>query len=160
MKTAKVVSTLCALFCIVFAGSFVYAERGAEHTIRGVVITPDGTLVPEFTVLIQRASGKPQLIERKHFKDGQFTIDGLTEATYEIHISAPSLIGARMDLDFRSQSTALDHSIIILHSFRNEARSPSAAAYTTSVKALREKIPPAAVDAYRKAVELHREGKL
>src|SRR6185436_19395801 len=51
------------------------------------------------------------------------------------------------------------YSIVVLHPYRNETRyTPSA--YTVSAKALGQKIPDAAREAYLKAVSLHGDGKL
>src|SRR5207302_3957192 len=98
--------------------------------------------------------------QRKHFKTGEFTIDGLSGDKYQLQISAPSFIPAKLDFDFKSEVRPLDHCIVILHTFRNERRLAPGAAYTVSVRALQTKVPDAARDAYRKGIELHREGKL
>src|SRR5207247_2708255 len=61
---------------------------------------------------------------------------------------------------FKSDDRPTEYSIVILHSYRNEPRSLPGIAYTVSVKALQQKIPDAARDAYLKGVDLHREGHL
>jgi tetratricopeptide (TPR) repeat protein len=111
-------------------------------------------------VVVKHIAEKPELFQRKHFKKGEFTIDGLTGDKYQLQISSPSYIPAKLDFDFKSKNPSLDHFIVILHTFRNERRLAPGAAYTVSVQRLQEKVPNAARDAYLKGVELHREGKL
>jgi len=64
------------------------ADAAAAHTVRGVVITTDGTVVPEFTITVKHAAQKPELLTRKRFKNGEFTINGLTKDKYQLRISA------------------------------------------------------------------------
>jgi tetratricopeptide (TPR) repeat protein len=104
-------------------------------------------------------SPKPELFTRKRFKHGEFVINGLSHDKYQLQISAPLFINAKLDFDFKSAAQLTEYSIVILHTFRNEARYlPSAA--TVSVKVLQEKVPDLAKDAYMKGVDLHREGHL
>jgi tetratricopeptide (TPR) repeat protein len=124
------------------------------------VITTDGTVVPEFTVTVKHVTNKPELFARKHFKDGEFTINGLSEDRYQLQISSPQYITTRLDLDFKSAVRPTEYSIVILHTYRNEPRFLPGAAQVVSVKALQQKIPDEARDAYKKGVELHRDGKL
>src|SRR5262245_16800593 len=91
------------------------AKVDPPHTLHGVVITPDGMMVPEFTVTIRPVVNHPELIRRKHFKDGEFTLAGLTRDKYKIIITAPQLVGVKLDVDFGSQPTATDYRIAILH---------------------------------------------
>src|ERR1051326_2295237 len=158
MKLTKAVLILCCLFCLQIA----YANAAAAHTVRGVVITTDGTVVPEFTITVRHATQKPELFTRKRFKNGEFTISGLTKDKYQLRITAPLYITARLDYDFKSTTRPTEYSIVILHTYRNEARLQPGAAYTVSVRTLqeKEKIPDAARDAYMKGVQLHREGSL
>jgi tetratricopeptide (TPR) repeat protein len=158
MKLTKAVLILCCLFCLQIA----YANAAPAHTVRGVVITTDGTVVPEFTITVRHATQKPELFTRKRFKNGEFTISGLTKDKYQLRITAPLYIPAKLDYDFKSLGRPTEYSIVILHTYRNEARLQPGAAYTVSVKALqeKEKIPDAARDAYMKGVQLHREGSL
>jgi tetratricopeptide (TPR) repeat protein len=123
-------------------------------------MTRDGTIVPAFTVTVRPQDDKPQLLSRKQFKNGEFTIDGLSAEKYQIQISAPLYVTTRMDVDFKTEQKPTEHCIVILHTFRNETRLTPATAYTVSVKMLDRKIPDAAQDAYNKAVDLHREGRL
>ncbi len=156
MKFMKAVSVVCALICL-SPGS---AGAASTHAVKGVVITSDGTLVPEFTVTVRPFDDKPALLPRKQFKDGEFRLDGLNGDRYRIEISAPLHITQRLEVDFRTDSKTLNHRIVILRKFRNEARLIPGTAYKVSVKALQQKIPKAAREAYLRAVELHREGKL
>jgi tetratricopeptide (TPR) repeat protein len=156
MKLTNAVLILCCLFCL----HIDRANAAEAHTVRGVVITTDGTVVPEFTITVRHAAQKPELFTRKRFKNGEFTITGLTKDKYQLRITAPLYITARLDYDFKSMIRPTEYSIVILHTYRNEARLEPGAAYKVSVKALQEKIPDAARDAYMKGVQLHREGSL
>ena len=156
MKLTKAVLLFCSIFCL----QIHWAHAAAAHTVRGVVITTDGTVVPEFTITVKHTAQKPELYTRKRFKNGQFTISGLTKDKYQLRISAPLYISARLDFDFKATARPTEYSIVILHTYRNEARLQPGAAYTVPVKALQEKIPDAARDAYMKGVQFHREGSL
>jgi tetratricopeptide (TPR) repeat protein len=158
MKLTKAVLILCCLFCL----QIDLANAAAAHTVRGVVVTTDGTVVPEFTITVRHATQKPELFTRKRFKNGEFTISGLTKDKYQLRIAAPLYITARLDYDFKSMARSTEYSIVILHTYRNEARLQPGAAYTVSVKALqeKEKIPEVAREAYMRGVQLHREGSL
>jgi tetratricopeptide (TPR) repeat protein len=160
MKTKRAVWIACFLLYLLFCFQIPSADAGPARTIRGVVITIDGTVVPEFSVVIKHVADKPELFQRKHFKSGEFLINGLTGDKYQLQISSPSYIPVKLDFDFKSKVRPLDHFIVILHTFRNERRLTPGAAYTVSLRTLQQKIPDAARDAYQKGVELHREGKL
>src|SRR5262245_10075505 len=156
MKLTKAVLILCCLFCFDIAS----ALAAAEHTVKGVVITPDGTVVPEFSVVVRHITDKPELVRRQHFKNGEFMIDRLAATKYALHISSPTFVGARLEFYFKSSPRNIDYAIVVLHPYRNEARLMPGMNYAVSVKALQQKVPDAARDAYMRAVELHREGKL
>jgi len=157
MKLTKAVLILCSIFCL----DIDRAHAAPLRTIRGVVITAEGTVVPEFTVTVRRISNKPELFPRKRYKNGEFTINGLKSDKYQIHISSPLYIPTKLDFDFKSDNWPTEYSIVILHTYRNEPRFlPGMATYTVSVKALQRKIPEAATEAYLKGVDLHREGRL
>jgi tetratricopeptide (TPR) repeat protein len=136
------------------------AQAATAHTVRGIVVTPDGTPVPEFTIIVRRESQKPELYPRKRYKNGEFTVRQLTEDKYELRISSPRYVTAKLDFDFKSNPRSTDYSIVILHPYRNEQRLLPGAADTVSVKVLQEKIPNEARNAYLKGVERHREGRL
>jgi hypothetical protein len=70
MKLTKTAFILCCLLCIV-PGRLQAAD---SYTVKGVVITPDGTVVPEFSVVVRPVTTKPELVDRRHFKHGEFTI--------------------------------------------------------------------------------------
>jgi tetratricopeptide (TPR) repeat protein len=123
-------------------------------------MTSDGTLVPAFTVTVRPITDKPQLLTRKQFKNGEFTIDGLDHARYVIQISAPLYVTTGLDFDFKTEQKPTDYSIVILHTYRNEARLIPGRAYKVSIKSLQRKVPAAAQEAYLKAVEMHRDGRL
>jgi tetratricopeptide (TPR) repeat protein len=160
MKSKKAVWIPCFLLFLLFCFQISSASAGSARSIRGVVITIDGTVVPEFSVVVKHLADKPELYQRKHFKKGEFTIEGLTGDKYQLQIASPSYIPVKLDFDFKSKNPSLDHFIVILHTFRNERRLAPGAAYTVSVQKLQQKVPDAARDAYVKGVDLHREGRL
>jgi len=105
-------------------------------------------------------STKPELYPRKHYKNGEFTVNGLKNDKYQLRISSPLYITTRLDIDFKSDDRPTEYSIVILHSYRNEPRFLPGIANVVSVKALQQKIPDGARDAYLRGVDLHREGHL
>ena len=111
MKRANALLIFCAFFLLDIRA----ARADTAHTLRGVVITPDGMMVPEFTVTIRPVVDHPELIRRKHFKQGEFTLPGLTREKYKILITAPQLVGVKLDVDFGTQPTVTDYRIAILH---------------------------------------------
>jgi tetratricopeptide (TPR) repeat protein len=157
MKPANAFLIFCA-FLLLDIGA---AKADAAHTLRGVVITPDGMMVPEFTVTVRPIVDHPELIRRKHFKDGEFTLKGLTRDKYKILITAPELVGVKLDVDFGTQPTVTDYRIAILHHPRS-GPNPMAdePGYAISPKAMQQKIPDAARDAYERGIDLHRGGFL
>jgi tetratricopeptide (TPR) repeat protein len=156
MKLTKAV----LIFSFVFGLQVEWSKAATAHTVRGVVVTSDGTAVPEFTITVRHVSQKPELFTRKRYKNGQFTISGLRGDKYQLQISSPLYITSKLDFDFKTDPRPTDYSIVILHTYRNEPRFVPGAMYSVSVKALQEKIPDTARDAYVKGVELHREGHL
>ncbi len=156
MKLTKAAALSILLFCFFT----ITAHAGTRHTVKGLVITKDGTVVPQFTITIKHLGSKPELLPRKHFKNGEFIIDGLTEDRYNLIISAPLYIRTKLEYDFKSDRRATDYSIVILHTYRNETRLLPNHTFTVSLKALQEKVPDAARDAYLRAVEFHRDGQL
>jgi tetratricopeptide (TPR) repeat protein len=116
-------------------------------------------VVPEFSVVVRHVSDKPELFRRKHFKNGEFAISNLNSGKYQIIISSSQFITTKTITELKPE-TPTDYSLIVLHPYRNEARLTPGAAYTVSAKTLQQKIPDAARDAYLRAVELHRDGKL
>jgi len=136
------------------------ADGATAHTVKGLVITPDGTVIPRFSVVVKHVSEKPELVHRRQFKDGEFAVEGLTKGRYQVQILAPQFVSTKLIFDFNDRSRKTDYSIIILHPYRNEARLITGADYSISLKVLQQKVPAAAQEAYKKAVELHREGKL
>src|SRR5207249_1071280 len=96
----------------------------------------------------------------KRYKNGGFTITQLTGDKYELLVSSPRYVTAKLDFDFKSQPRSTEYSIVVLHPYRNEVRALKGAAETVSVTALQQKIPDEARNAYLKGVERHREGQL
>src|SRR6516165_6937758 len=159
MKSKKAVLILSFLY--LFIGSRAgFAHANPSHTLRGVVITVDGAVVPEFSLVVRHVTDKPELAPRRHFKNGEFTIEGLTGDKYQLQITSPSYIPTKVDVDFKSNAQLMEHRIIILHTFRNERRLAPGTVELISVRKLQEKIPDAAREAYEKGVQLHRDGKL
>jgi Tfp pilus assembly protein PilF len=158
--TKKAVFTFCFLLCLFTGSETGFAHANVAHTLRGVVITIDGAVVPEFSVVVRHVTDKPELAPRKRFKNGEFTIEGLTGDKYLLQITSPSYIPTKVEVDFKSKAQLLEHRIIILHTFRNERRLAPGTVELISVRKLQEKIPDAARDAYEKGVQLHRDGKL
>jgi len=156
MKLTTAVLILCLIFCL----QIDRAQAATPRTVRGVVITTDGTVVPEFTITVKHVAQRPELFTRKKYRNGEFTISGLKEEKYQIQITSPLYITTRLDFDFKSDVRPIEYSIVIMHTYRNEPRFLPGAAYAVSVKALQEKIPNEAREAYMKGVELHREGRL
>ena len=157
MKRANAFLIFCAFFLLDIGA----AQADTAHTLHGVVITPDGMMVPEFRVTIRPVVDHPELIRRKHFKQGEFTLQGLTREKYKIIITAPKLVGVKLDVDFGTQQAVTDYRIAILHHPRSGpnpmAEEPG---YAVSPKAMRQMIPEAAQEAYERGVELHRGGFL
>jgi tetratricopeptide (TPR) repeat protein len=164
MKSKNAAATFWFLFCFLACSLTGFAHGNGTgngpHTVRGMVITIDGTVVPEFNVVVRRLADRPELLTRRHFKNGEFTIDGLTGDKYQLVVSSPSYISSKIEYDFKAKAKPLDHTIVILHTFRNERRLTPGAAYKVSLRSLEEKIPDAARQAYEKGVALHRDGKL
>ena len=156
MKLTKAVFVLSCLFCFEISP----AHAATLHAVKGVVITPEGTVVPEFTLVVKQVTDKPELVQRKHFKHGEFGLDGLSPAKYQIQVSSPQFITTKILFDFKAKSRDTDYCIVILHPYRNETRLAPGAAYTVSAKAYQEKIPDAAREAYLRGVEFHRQGEL
>jgi Flp pilus assembly protein TadD len=154
-------ATAALIFCALFLLDIPAAHADTARTLRGVVITPDGTMVPEFTVTIRPVTDRPELIRRRHFKNGEFTLQGLTHKRYKIIVTAPLLVGVKLDVDFGSQVTVTDHRIAILHHPRSGPNLiTEEPGYAISKKAMQQKIPDAARNAYQRGVELHRAGRL
>lgn len=156
MKLTKAILFLCSLFCI----HLLNAEASSTHTIKGLVITPDGIVVPKFSVVVKEVADRPELALRRHFTNGEFAIEGLEPGKYQVQIFSPLHVNTRLAVDLKPGDTNTDYNIVILHPFRNEARMVPGAAYAVSVKVLQQKIPSQARDAYLKGVELHRDGNL
>jgi tetratricopeptide (TPR) repeat protein len=149
-----------ALILCFFALQINDADATEAHTIKGIVVTTDGTPVTEFTIAVRHDTKKPELLPRRRYKNGEFTVSGLTGDRYQLRISSPRYIAVRLDFDFKSHPRPTEYSIVILHAYRNEPRLVPGAAETVSVRALQEKIPDEARDAYMNGVERHREGRL
>jgi tetratricopeptide (TPR) repeat protein len=156
MRPPQVFVLIFCLFCL----QIDRAHAATAHTVRGVVITTDGTVIHQFTISVRPVAQKPELRTRKRYKNGEFAISGLKEDRYQLQISAPLYATATLDFDFKSDPRSTEYSIVVLYAYRNEARFTPDAAYTVSVKTLQQKIPDEARDAYMKGVELHREGRL
>ena len=71
------------------------------------------------------------MVQRKHFKNGEFTIDGLSHTKYQIQVVSSSYVGAKMDVEFAPRARTTNYRIVILHETRGGSepdleRSPTA----------------------------------
>jgi Tfp pilus assembly protein PilF len=156
MKIAKAV----LIFAVVLLLGNISAHADTPRTLKGVVITPDGTMVPEFTVTIRPVLDRPELISRKHFKNGEFTLEDLVHKKYQILVTAPLLVGVKLDVDFGKHVARTEHRIAILHHPRSGPNlATEEPGYAISPKAIQQRIPDAAREAYERGVYLHREGR-
>src|SRR5262245_46926518 len=108
MNLTKAAIVFCCLLCF----DIGFAGAAPAHTVKGLVITPDGTVVPECSIVVKHVTEKPELVQRKHFKNGEFTIDSLQDAKYQLQISAPLFIGVRLPFDFKSRSQDTDYRLV------------------------------------------------
>ena len=122
-------------------------------------MTPNGTMVPKFTVVVRPRSDKPQLVRRFHFTEGLFEIRNLDRKQYKVEITSPSFTGVLMDLKFGDTKNPATYRIVVLEPARSEVEL-LAGSYTLMLKRTGQEIPPRAEAAYRRGVELHRQGKL
>lgn len=130
------------------------------NTLRGAVVTAEGTMVSEFTVVARPIVTKPELIRRRRFTNGVFTLEGLDRQKYQFLITAPKFIAVRLDVEFPRNESSTDFRVVILHKLRNEHYLPGNPVFTRSVRMLEQRIPEEAKDHYDRAVELHRDGRL
>src|SRR5262245_41739677 len=118
MNFAKTALILCTLLWF----EIPKLDASIGHTVKGMVITPDGTLVSEFTVVVKHLTEKPELVRRLHFKDGEFEVEDIGPGKYQIQISAPMFVGTRVVFDFDRRTSDTNYRIVVLHPFRTEAR--------------------------------------
>jgi len=146
------------MFTLLFCNGLAAASAADRPTLRGAVVTSDGTLVEQFTVSVRPAAKQPVLNVRRHFTNGTFELE-LQERKYEVVITAPRLTGVRLDLDLSQNGNAIDYKVVILHRLRNELRDSDPVG-TRSVRRLQTDVPEPAKTAYSQGVEHHREGRL
>jgi cytochrome c-type biogenesis protein CcmH/NrfG len=156
MKASNAVSLLTIIFFLQIPA----AQAARMHTLRGAVITPDGTVVPEFTVVVRPLTEKPELIPRKHFKDGQFTLNRLSGTKYQIEIVAPRYLATKVDVNFATLPNGTDYRIVILHRLGDSPQNTPGEIDQSGPDAGQRNIPPAAQAAYMRAAELHRDGHI
>jgi Flp pilus assembly protein TadD len=155
MKLAvSVVLMFTCLFCIGLAS----AGAADRSTLRGVVVTSDGTLVEQFSVAVRPVVDKPVLSVRRHFNDGTFELD-LQERKYELVVTAPRLTGLRMDVDLSKNANSIDYKVVILHPLRNDLALADPVG-TVNVRRLETEVPEAAKAAYAQGVSQHLQGDL
>ncbi len=135
-----------------------YADRA--RTLRGAVVSADGTMVDQFTVVARPVTSKPELIRRFRFTNGTFVLRDLQRQKYEVTITAPRFIGVRMDVDFPKNGDSTEFKIIVLHHLRNERYFPGSPIGTFNVRLLQDDIPVDARLAYERGVEFHKDGRL
>lgn len=153
----KLHSSLFVLWAV-FALNDGMAHASESHSVKGVVISADGTSVSEFALTVKETGNGPALIRRLHFKHGEFFVDGLQSGRYELQIVSPLYIPLRMDLIIKPGTKGTGYRVAVLHSFRNEPQFMPA--NPASAKRLQQKVPRTARDAYSRAVQFHREGEL
>jgi tetratricopeptide (TPR) repeat protein len=129
------------------------------YSVTGAVVTPDGTMVPKFTVVVRQRSDKPQLVRRLHFTDGLFELARLEGGRYQIQISSPTYAGVLLNLKFEDGKNPAAYRVVVLQPIRSEPHVVTSP-YTIGLKTVGPEVPPAAADAYLKGVDLHRLGKL
>ena len=105
MKLTKTALIICCLFTMTSVGQLHAADL---FTVKGVVITPDGIVVPQFSVLVKPVTNKPELVDRRHFKRGEFVIDGLETGKYQIDVVAPLYIRSRVVVELKAGSQAIE----------------------------------------------------
>ena len=135
-------------------------SRAAANTLRGAVITTDGTMVDDFMVIARPVLDRPELVQRKRFKNGIFRLDDLDRSNYQIIVTAREFIGVRMDVDFPQNGSSTNFRLVMLHRIRHTRHFAADPANTLSVATLKQHVPDAAKEHYEKAVDLHREGHL
>src|SRR5262245_52638168 len=96
MKLAKILLILCTLFAL----DLQSVDGENTRVVRGVVITPDGRMVPEFTITVRPVDNKPDLVRRMHFKNGEFALEDLEHDKYQLAITSPRYVGVKLDVDF------------------------------------------------------------
>jgi tetratricopeptide (TPR) repeat protein len=133
--------------------------RAAVNTLRGAVMAADGTMVDEFTVIVRPVLDKPELVQRKRFRNGTFRLDNLGRRKYQIIVTAPAFISVRIEVDFPKNASSTNFRLVMMHRIRNTRYFPADPINTVSVAALQQ-VPDAAKEHYEKGVELHREGRL
>src|SRR5262245_37450837 len=111
MKLTKAAVFLCFLLSFQTTAS----QATPSHSIKGVVITPDGTAVPEFSVLVRHIADKPDLVRRREFTNGEFLLENLSADKYEIQISTPLSVGAKVVFNFKDRSPVTNYCIVVLH---------------------------------------------
>jgi tetratricopeptide (TPR) repeat protein len=118
-------------------------------------------MVPEFTVTVRPVTDKPELVQRRHFKNGEFTIDGLSHTKYQIQVVSSSYVGAKMDVEFAPRARTTNYRIVILHEPRGGSEADLEESPTASLdKPVNQQIPQTARNAYERGVELHQKGLL
>jgi tetratricopeptide (TPR) repeat protein len=144
------------VFCLIVTSLDAHA---GGRTLRGAVVTSDGTMVPDFTVVAKPLTEKPELVQRRRFKNGMFALDGLGRQKYQVIVTAPQFIGVRMDVDLPKNGDSTVFRIVVLHRIRNERYFPGSPIHTVSARLLAEP-PEQARQSYQAGVEYHREGQL
>src|SRR3954451_24529129 len=91
----------------------LYAERA--RSLRGAVVSADGSMVDQFTVVARPVTNKPELVRRFHFTNGTFVLQGLQRQKYQVTITAPRFIGVRMDVDFPKNGDSTEFKVVVLH---------------------------------------------
>src|SRR5689334_13959800 len=152
-----------AMFAILWATVLLQPAYASDtprqsYSLAGAVITPDGTMVPKFTVIVKRRTDKPQLVRRLHFTEGLFELQNLERGQYSIEITSSTYSGVFIKTQL-GESKSRQYRIVVMHPVRNEEEALTKS-FTFSTRRNEPQIPPQAEQAYTQAVELHRQGKL
>jgi tetratricopeptide (TPR) repeat protein len=99
-NSMKLISGLLAIFFLSLVPD-TPAHAAGPYTLRGAVITTDGTMVPEFTVTVRPLVSRPELVLRKRFQNGVFRIDGLANRGYQIQIDSRRHARIQIQVDFK-----------------------------------------------------------
>jgi len=136
------------------------AQADAKNSVRGAVITPNGTMLPEFTIAAKPIGGSPGLSIRRQFTQGMFSLENLPEQKYEIIVQSKRYVNFRYPVDFDKDGDHDNFRLIMLYPFRNEVRYLDDSPYEVSATRLQQRIPEQAKKEYDNAVEFHRNGEL
>ena len=113
-QSMKLTTTIAAFLCF-FLIIDIHEASATSYTLRGAVVTSEGTMVPEFTVTVRPIASRPELVLRKRFRNGVFKIEGLEGQEYQIQVDSTHYAQERMDLTFHRGAGDTHFRMVILH---------------------------------------------